>query len=60
MKLTTRFLGHNVDWSDRPEDFESFCDNFILLPTIVGILLCLARFVDQSLQADAHLIQGYV
>lgn len=53
-------IGHNVDWSDRPEDFESFCDNFILLPTIVGILLCLARFVDQSLQADAHLVQGMI
>ena len=41
------FLGHNADWSDQPEDFESFCDNFILLPTLVGILLCMARFIDQ-------------
>lgn len=40
-------IGHNADWSDQPEDFESFCDNFILLPTMVGILLCMARFIDQ-------------
>ena len=47
-----------MDWSERPEDFESFCDNFILLPTIVGILLCLARFVDQALQVEPNLLQG--
>ncbi|CAG5096210.1 Oidioi.mRNA.OKI2018_I69.XSR.g14518.t1.cds [Oikopleura dioica] len=40
-------MSHNVDWSDTSADPESICDNFLLLPTLVGILICLGRVLDQ-------------
>ena len=48
-------VGHNADWSDRSEDFESFCDTFILLPTLIGLFICLARFVDQVVSQKSQI-----